>query len=176
MKKFSLIFLHIFIAVLISSCGSSIDSTNDRYKHHAEEKLPTIEKSVSTVAEDFDFTPYFLKIDEAKPTTISTSSNNNELWWNYPKLDLSQRVTTKQPGYRVQIMATDDLGEAQQMRSDVYFKTNKNEIYITYEPPLYKVKVGDYETPSGANNLAFKLNQLGFSPTQVVADTVNIQK
>ncbi|MDP3683123.1 MAG: hypothetical protein Q8S01_04250, partial [Ignavibacteria bacterium] len=78
------------------------------------------------------------------------------------------------PGFRVQVLATDDLTEAQQKRSDIYFKTNKNEIYITFQSPLYKVKVGDYATHLGANNLAFKLNQLGFSPTQVVADTVNL--
>lgn len=168
-------------ALLISSCGSSIDSTSNRYKHTEDENKPGSEKSVSpleksnsALTEDFDFTPYFTKIEETKTRHSTQGSDESELWWNYPKVDNSQKVTVRQPGYRVQVLATDDLGEAQQMRSDIYFKTNKNDIYISFQAPLYKVKVGDYATTSGAYNLAFKLNQLGFSPTQVVADTVTI--
>jgi hypothetical protein len=174
MRKFTLIFFYLVTVLLIASCGSSIDSTSNRYKHTEEKKVPVIEKSDSPLKEDFDFTPYFLKIKQDEKPQISSNSNNDELWWNYPKTDNSKKVTVRQPGYRVQVLATDNLDEAQQMRSDIYFKTNKNDIYISFQSSLYKVKVGDYETPSGANNLAFKLNQLGFSPTQVVADTVNL--
>ncbi len=162
------------IAQLISSCGTSIDSTSGRYKHEDEAKVQTKEESASPLIEDFDFSPYFLKIPDEKPKQSAPTSNKDELWWNYPKVDTSQKITVRQPGYRVQVLATDDLDEAQQIRSDIYFKTNKNNIYISFQAPLYKVKVGDYATPSGANNLAFKLNQLGFSPTQIVADTVNL--
>ena len=181
MRKFAVIIFGLISALLISSCGSSIDSTSSRYKHTEEEKKPGSEKSDSppeksnsALIEDFDFTPYFTKIVEVKTLHFTPDSDGSELWWSYPKVDNSQKVTVRQPGYRVQVLATDDLGEAQQMRSDIYFKTNKNDIYISFQAPLYKVKVGDYATTSGAHNLAFKLNQLGFSPTQVVADTVTI--
>lgn len=174
MKKSALIIFSLITALLISSCGSSIDSTSGRYKHTEEEKVKVIEKPERPLIEDFDFSPYFLKVEEEKPKTKISNLNNGNLWWNYPKLDNSQKIPVRLPGYRVQVLATDDLDEAQQMRSDVYFKTNKNDIYISFQAPLYKVKVGDYATLSGANNLAFKLNQLGFSPTQVIADTVNL--
>ncbi|MDP3683812.1 MAG: SPOR domain-containing protein [Ignavibacteria bacterium] len=174
MRNFTLLFISMIIAQLISSCGTSIDSTSGRYKHEEETKIQRIEESASPLIEDFNFSPYFLKIPDEKPKQTASSSNKDELWWNYPKVDASLKVTVRQPGFRVQVLATDDLDEAQQMRSDIYFKTNKNDIYISFQAPLYKVKVGDYATPSDANNLAFKLNQLGFSPTQVVADTVNL--
>ncbi|MDP3149857.1 MAG: SPOR domain-containing protein [Ignavibacteria bacterium] len=176
MRNFILLFFSTITALLISSCGTSIDSTSGRYKHEEETKVKTIEESASPLIEDFDFSPYFLKIPDEKPSQHTLNSSNNELWWNYPKVDASQKITVRQPGFRVQVLATDDLDEAQQIRSDIYFKTNKNDIYISFQAPLYKVKVGDYATPSDANNLAFKLNQLGFSPTQVVADTVNLLK
>ncbi|MFA6597320.1 MAG: SPOR domain-containing protein [Ignavibacteriaceae bacterium] len=177
MRKFTLIIFYLTAALLIASCGSSIDSTDNRYKHTTdEEKIVTKERPVSTLIEDFDFTPYLMTIEKSKAVGFTSTQPQDSLWRNYPKIDNSKKVTVRQPGFRVQVLATDDLMEAQQMRSDVYFKTNKNDIYISFQPPLYKVKVGDYETHSGANNLAFKLNQLGFSPTQVVADTVNLQK
>lgn len=174
MRKFTLIIFYLLAAFLIASCGSSIDSTDNRYKHATEEVIFAKEKPASTLIEDFDFTPYLLPLENTKKENLAANLSEDDLWRNYPKTDSSKKVTVRQLGFRVQVLATDDLTEAQQMRSDVYFKTNKNEIYITFQPPLYKVKVGDYETPSGANNLAFKLNQLGFSPTQVVADTVNL--
>lgn len=174
MRKYVLIIFSLITALLISSCGSSIDSISSRYKHTEEEKVIVIEKSDSALIEDFDFSPYFLKVEEKKPQNNVSNSKHDDLWWNYPKVDNSKKISVRLPGYRVQVLATDDLDEAQQMRSDIYFKTNKNDIYISFQAPLYKVKVGDYATTSGANNLAFKLNQLGFSPTQVVADTVNL--
>jgi len=166
-------------AVFIASCVSSIDSTDNRYKDSKKEVPEVIvtKRSPSrTLNEDFDFSPYQLQLKNETTQDVELPVNNDDLWWNYPKIDNSNKVIVKEPGYRVQVLATDNLDEAQQMRSDVYFKTNKNEIYITFQPPLYKVKIGDYKSLSGANNLAFKLNQLGFSPTQVVADTVNIQQ
>ncbi|MFA4924081.1 MAG: SPOR domain-containing protein [Ignavibacteriaceae bacterium] len=174
MKKFVAIAFSLFTVLLIASCGSSIDSTDNRYKHATEEKILAKEKPASTLVEDFDFTPYLLPLENAKNENLTVEKTEDTLWWNYPKIDHSIKFTVRQPGFRVQVLATDDLDEAQQMRSDIYFKTNKNEIYITFQPPLYKVRVGDYESRSAANNLAFKLNQLGFVSTQVVADSVNL--
>lgn len=174
MRNFTLLLFSLITAQLISSCGTSIDSTSERYKHEGKTKVQTIEESASPLIEDFNFSPYYLKILNEKPSRLTSTSINDELWWNYPKVDASQKVMVRQPGFRVQVLATDDLDEAQQVRSDIYFKTNKNDIYISFQAPLYKVKVGDYASPSDANNLAFKLNQLGFFPSQVVADTVNL--
>jgi len=178
LKKYFLWIPVLSLALFLSACGTSIDSTANRYKRDTDEKVEQKPEARSPQKhdEDFDFSPYFLKIrkDEVNHTTGTILSD--DLWRDYPKADTTQKVTVKVPGYRVQVLATDNLDEAQQMRLDVYFKTNKSEIYITFQPPLYKVTVGDYKTLYGANNLAFKLNQLGFSPTQVVTDSVNIQK
>ncbi|MFA6597124.1 MAG: SPOR domain-containing protein [Ignavibacteriaceae bacterium] len=176
MRKFTSIIIYLLTALLIASCGSSIDSTDNRYKHATDEVKTVADKPALTLVEDFDFTPYQLQIKDEETKNVESKMNNDSLWWDYPQVDNSKKVTVREPGYRVQVLATDDLSQAQQMRSDVYFKTNKNDIYIAFQPPLYKVKVGDYESLTGANNMAFKLSQLGFSPAQVVADTINIQK
>ena len=176
MRKFTSIILYLLTALLIASCGTSIESTDNRYRHTTEIVKTAEEKPALALVEDFDFTTYQLQIKDDEIKKNASHTNNDSLWWDYPKVDNSQKLTIRAPGYRVQVLATDDLTEAQQMRSDVYFKTNKNEIYIMFQPPLYKVKVGDYETLTGANSLAFKLSQLGFPLAQVVADTVNIQK
>jgi hypothetical protein len=55
----------------------------------------------------------------------------------------------------------------------VYFKLGKD-VYVNFEPPFYKVKVGDFTTRSEANDLKFKLNQLGYSEAKVVQETINL--
>ena len=45
---------------------------------------------------------------------------------------------------------------------------------ITFEPPFYKVKAGDFTAHSEANDFKFKLNQLGYPEARVIQETVNI--
>ena len=96
-------------------------------------------------------------------------------------MDIRQRVriALKQiigttDGYRVQVISTDDIDEANLVRSELYEKTTRKEVYIFFEPPFYKVKVGDFTSKSEAENLRFKLNQLGYSESKVVQEIVNI--
>jgi len=62
------------------------------------------------------------------------------LWFSYPK-DSAERQTQKTvidtiPGYRVQVISTDNLDEANGVRSEVFFKTNEKDIYVVFEPPF----------------------------------------
>jgi hypothetical protein len=65
------------------------------------------------------------------------------------------------------------LNFANQISSEVYTKLNRD-TYITFEPPFYKVKVGDFRSRDEANDLRFKLNQLGYNEARVVQETINL--
>ena len=71
-------------------------------------------------------------------------------------------------------MATDNLEEADSMRSDIYFKTTQKDVYLFFDPPFYKVLVGDFKQFSDAKNLSFKLSQMGYAESRVISDTVNV--
>jgi hypothetical protein len=77
-------------------------------------------------------------------------------------------------GYRVQVLSTDDVDEANLVRAEIYEKVSRKEVYVIFEPPFYKVKVGDFTSKSEAENLRFKLNQLGYTESKVIQETVNI--
>ena len=77
-------------------------------------------------------------------------------------------------GYRVQVLITDNLDEANNMRSDIYFKTNQKAVYIVFDPPFYKVEVGDFKNMADAKSLSFQLKQLGYSDARVINETINI--
>ena len=74
----------------------------------------------------------------------------------------------------MQVLSTDNIDEANQVRAEIYEKAARNEVYVIFEPPFYKVKVGDFTSKSEAENLRFKLNQLGYTESKVVQETVNL--
>jgi len=66
------------------------------------------------------------------------------------------------------------MREANSVRADILAKIKRKEVYISFEPPFYKVKIGDFKDITESNNLKFKLNQLGYTEARVVQETVNI--
>ena len=151
-------------------------------KETAEEKLP--EKKAEKppkypeLREDFDITPYKTKI-EIENTAGKEEKKTNDVWVEYEKSNLktdNQTVTSKVlPGFRVQVSSTDNLDEANTLKSEVYFKI-KQPVYVIYDSPFYKVRAGDFLDITRAKDLNFKLNQLGYKDTRVVPDSVNIVK
>ncbi len=166
----------IYTAFLFYSCSASTDT---RYAKEIEKEVPNSKEKEIIIEDDFDITPYKTKIE----VPIGKKEEGNkplDLWYGYPneiqENQSSKTVIDTIPGYRVQVISTDDLEEANTIRSDVFFKTNEKDIYILFEPPFYVVRVGDYKNINDAKAISFKLNQLGFSGTKVVNDLINIFK
>jgi hypothetical protein len=171
--KFSIVIL---ISLLLISCSASTDT---RYSKSVEkEDIPPI-KHKSVVEDDFDIKPYQTEI-EFRKNKITPDKKQLDLWFEYETKDSSE-LTAKTiidtiPGYRVEVISTDNLDEANSIRSEIFFKTNEKAIYIIFEPPFYILRVGDYKNFNDAKAISFKLNQLGYSGTKVVNDLINIFK
>jgi len=162
------------IVVLLIGCSAS---TGSRYETKEETKtsISTSTEEKAGTTEDFDITPYETKIDiEASP--LSVENLPSDVWYGYKTTspDSTKQIIGTTDGYRVQVISTDDIDEANLVRSELYEKTTRKEVYIFFEPPFYKVKVGDFTSKSEAENLRFKLNQLGYFESKVVQETVNI--
>lgn len=171
--KFSIVIL---ISFLLISCSASTDT---RYsKSDEKEDTPSL-KHKTEVEDDFDIKPYQTKI-EFPENKITPDKKQLDLWFEYETKDSSE-LTTKTiidtiSGYRVEVISTDNLEEANSIRSEIFFRTNEKAIYIIFEPPFYILRVGDYKNFNDAKALSFKLNQLGYSGTKVVNDLINIFK
>jgi hypothetical protein len=180
MKYFILILC--FIAIALTSCGPII-STGSRF--HSE-KDTHVDKSkevkmIDTVSlkEDFDITPYKtkIKINDTIPQLNKNGRADQIAWYGYDTT-LSNTGLNKpiklEAGYRVLVLTTDNLEEANNIKSEIYFKTDQKPVYISFDPPFYKVKVGDFINTTEASEFSFKLNQMGYTESNVVRDTVNI--
>ncbi len=160
------------ITMLLVGCSAS---TGSRYETKKEADKETSADITEDVMEDFDITPYQTEIEIEVPP-ISTDKLPPDVWYGY-NIDTtsSQRnITGTTDGYRVQVLSTDDIDEANRIRAEVYEMTTRKEVYVIFEPPFYKVKVGDFTSKSEADNLRFKLNQLGYTESKVVQETVNL--
>jgi len=184
MKNLFIVLITISL-ILFYSCSASTDS------RYGGEKKDTGEKEVVTkdkepeveIVEDFDFTPYRTKLDLPKKEIsipAITSTPKSEIWYGYEDIEidtsslLNKKIIDKVQGYRVLILTTDNLEEANNMRSEIYFSTTQKEVYVIFDPPFYKVMVGDFTEYSEAKDLSFKLNQLGYTESRIVNETVNI--
>lgn len=160
------------LAVLILGCSAS---TGSRYETKNETNSSTDAEEKKEVVEDFDITQYETEIDiEAPP--ISTGKVPPDVWYEYStsSTDSLRNIIGTTDGYRVQVLSTDDIDEANLVRAEIYEKTSRKEVYIIFEPPFYKVKVGDFTSKTEAEDLRFRLNQLGYTESKVVQETVNI--
>ena len=180
MKKKLTIFA-VFICLLVFySCSASTGGRYSNDEGKKDKNETTTKKPNEETKEDFDFTPYRTKLDiPEKKLNFPASSKNLDVWYGYEEknpdtLSSSQKIINKVSGYRVLVIATDNLEEADSMRSNIYFKTAQKQVYISFDPPFYKVSVGDFKDYTNANNLSFKLKQMGYSEARVVSDSINV--
>ena len=162
------------LSALIFLIGCSA-STGSRYETKTKTDKETSTEVTKEVSEDFDIKPYQTEIDiEAPP--ITTDKLPSDVWYGYADSTYNEnrKIVGTADGFRVQVMSIDDIEEANLVRAEIYEKTNRKEVYIIFEPPFYKVKVGDFISKPDADNLRFKLNQLGYTESKVVQETINL--
>lgn len=162
----------IAITMILVGCSAS---TGSRYETKKENEKETTTEVSNETEEDFDITPYQTEIEiEAPP--IATDELPSDVWYGYGNQfsEIERKIVGTTDGFRVQVLSTDDIDEANRVRAEVYEKTTRKEVYVIFEPPFYKVKVGDFTLKSEADNLRFNLNQLGYTESKVVQETVNL--
>ena len=165
-------FTFIFIPIIFFHAGCSA-STSSRY----EKTNGNGDNEKVTVNEDFDITRYKTKIELE---TISNNEGLSDVWYEYENdfedsnFVQSLKIIRTVDGYRVLVVATDNLEDANSVRANILAKIKRKEVYISFEPPFYKIKIGDFTDITESNNLKFRLNQLGYTEARVVQETVNI--
>ncbi len=161
--------------LLFISCSASTAGRYDK-NENKEEKKEVIEKKGEK--ENFDLIPYRATFNVEEKKESAKSSGKPDVWYNYETKAANDtsapQIVSQVSGYRVQVFSTDNLEEADSLRSKLYLQTNQKAVYITFEPPFYKVKVGDFLKISEAKDLSFKLNQIGYTEARVINDKINI--
>ncbi len=172
--------LLIICILFIAGCSASTGSRYEKNEKKEDKEVAETKKEPEVKTAEFDTYPYRETFDLKTPPDNSVKSEDLDLWFTYEKdtsgTNQSRTIVDQVDGYRVQITATDNLEEANQIRSEVYFKTNQKPVYVTFDPPFYKVKAGDFLNVNDARDFSFQLNQMGYKETKVVSEKVNVFK
>jgi hypothetical protein len=177
---------HIMVSMIILSfwvtgCGAVSTSgryeTSDTKKENTEVEDKPIHKDKAE-EETFDLTPFRPEINlESTEFTTESYSESGDAWYEYAeKIESTKnkKIITTEDGFRVQIIATDNLEEANRINTDISSLIPNHRTYVNFEPPFYKVKLGDFRENNEANDMRFKLSQMGYTESKVVRESINI--
>lgn len=93
-----------------------------------------------------------------------------------PETDTTTTAVTIQAdtvqGFRVQVMSTSDIEEASYLHDSVSVFLPDDWVYVIYQTPYYKVRVGDFLSRIEANRMSLFLRENGFIDAWIVPDRV----
>ena len=129
--------------------------------------------STLLIAQDkkIKFDPNKLIDPEPKWPLISSPLNSQNLFNDKVSIDSTQIVIE---GYRVQILATKQLAKAEKLQKDLSSILNQK-IYIVFEAPNYKVRVGNFIDRNKAENFRKNIVKKGYESSWIIRTRIEPQ-
>ncbi len=161
MKNMFTYFILIALIILIFGCSSTKRLTSE------SERAKDDEKSTGIINEFFD--PLILNEEDLKvKKTISVESKSDQMDAVHTQPPTDQQKSDDVPGFRVQICAVADEERARQIQREAILKFVNEEVYLIYDSPYYKVRVGNCLTRYEADKLQQLAIEKGFDDAWVV--------
>jgi hypothetical protein len=76
------------------------------------------------------------------------------------------------PGFRVQVLSTTEIDTANAAKNELSNLPESVGIYVIFDSPYYKVRVGDFLSRPDANQLLKTLIDRGYTDSWIVADRI----
>jgi hypothetical protein len=113
-------------------------------------------------------------VERKEPTAVENTSSDNPspVAQSSPAQNESARV---QQGYRIQLATTDNKAQADSLY-DYYSKKLSSEIYRIYEPPYFKLRLGDFTSETDAQKSLEKVRRQIAPDAWIVRDKVYLGK
>jgi len=187
MKIRILIILSLF-NILFIAC-SAVPTTRyekkQKIEENKEEKKENNKRTENitfnkTLNEDYDIKRFSPDLSYDKKNEKSEIKFDKEIWFEFPtKTEInnssdSPKIKGTSEGYRVLVFSSDDLDELKEMQIKLEENKGIHQVYSIFEPPFYKLYIGDFTLLEDANSLKHKLIQLDFKESKVVRTTINI--
>jgi SPOR domain len=124
---------------------------------------------------DESFDPLTLQDDDLVITadSVQTSRGSGE---SSSILPTQSAIPNEAEGFRVQIMATNNIGTASltEQEATARFSSQGFKVYLVFEAPLYKIRVGDCLERNAAEELRDKAKDFGYGGAFVVKSKINL--
>ena len=117
------------------------------------------------------FDPNNLVDPEPRWPIISSPLNSENFMTNKSSIDSTQIIIE---GFRVQILATKQLAKAEKLQKDLSSILNQK-IYIVFEAPNYKVRVGNFIDRNKAENFRKNIVKEGYQSSWIIRTRIEPQ-
>ena len=105
------------------------------------------------------------------PVIINNVLDDSASFGFLPSLDSVQSVSE---GYRVQVLATRYFERADSLAVIMKY-TVSDSVYVDFEAPNYKVRIGDFIDRDSAESLQQELVQMGYNSAWILRTRINSQ-
>lgn len=161
-----------FCLVIFSFTVSGCSSTRSLIAE--KENTKDEEKNTGIVNEFFD--PLILDDEDLQvKKSIPIESNSDQVEKNLTQSDNEYQKPEVVAGFRVQICAVSDEERAKQIQRDTILKFINEEVYLIYDSPYYKVRVGNCQTRYEADKLQQLAVEKGFDDAWVVRTKITLK-
>jgi hypothetical protein len=154
------------ILILVAcSSGPAVASPNE------VDRSPAVQQQTQWVK------PQELEENDIEISQRAPVSDNNQT--QAQAIELSNPNSTAEnaivSGFRVQLQAGKSPEQMQEalLIAKSYFNPRGFEVYLVYESPMYKLRVGDAKTRKSAEKILAQCRQQGYRDAWVVPDLVN---
>ncbi len=79
-----------------------------------------------------------------------------------------------QPGYRIQVANSTDRNQVFAIKTRIYQQYPELKPYLIYQPPYYKLNVGNFKTPEEAQPYIEKLSKYFSSDVYLIHDIIEV--
>lgn len=157
------------ILLLSSGCGSTSSSRKGSTlpPEELEQKVPLSQFEKSFNPSDFD--------DEIEEIQKQREIEQRRIAAEHQQDSVVVEAEFSQ-GFRIQIFATGSIDEANAMRMTAAQRITEDSLYVVFDPPVYKVRIGDFRTRAEANQKLGAVVALGFADAWVVGDKIILRK
>ncbi len=153
------------IALMLSGCGSSGSSQRGTPAppEEREQRVPLSRYEKTFHPSDYD--------DEITEIQRQHTAEQERAAAGRQHDSVTVESTFTQ-GYRIQIFATGSIDEANAMRLTAAQRITEDSLYVVYDPPVYKVRIGDFSNRTEANQKLSAVIAQGFADAWVVGDRI----
>ena len=148
-------------ALILFACGTTRDLSSEDLRHKDEVALRSFESDF----QPSDYAPTIASVLEAEPDTVTQSVKVHH---NNQPAESGELVL----GYRVQVFSTTDFAAAKSRQTDAQLLFPGNRVYLVYEPPTYKIRVGDFLARFDAEQFQRQASERGFPSAWVVPEKI----
>ena len=153
------IFLLFLFVCIFFGCSGSVETTQQ------DSKKETLSDFLERYEKTFNPSQYEIVLFQSKTAAQeSTGTNTSVVSDSLAKETMS--------GFRVQLMTTQEIDEATQLRDSLTLSLDEQWTYIVYDAPYYKVRTGNFVDRLSADKFISILLQKGFYNAWIVPDQI----